>query len=78
MLAPLAAVGLVMLVRRRVSVGLIVLGAPLVLVLLVAVATYGSTRFRFAAEPSVVVLGALTLDALLARRPSRRLRSTSR
>jgi hypothetical protein len=37
------------------------------LVTLVAIATYGVTRFRFAAEPSFVVLGAVAVDALLGR-----------
>ena len=35
---------------------------------LTALLTYGSTRFRFAAEPSIVVLAAVALDALLRRR----------
>ena len=29
--------------------------------------SYGSTRFRFAAEPAIVVLGAVAVDALAAR-----------
>ena len=35
-----------------------------------ALLTYGSTRFRFAAEPSIVVLAAVAVDALLRRRRS--------
>jgi hypothetical protein len=37
------------------------------MVILTAALTYGSTRFRFAAEPSLLVLGAVALDALLRR-----------
>jgi hypothetical protein len=37
---------------------LLVVIAPIVLVTLVGAATYGSTRFRYAAEPSIVVLAA--------------------
>jgi hypothetical protein len=50
-------------IRRRRGEGLLILGAPVVMTILVAVATYGSTRFRFAAEPSIVILAAVTLAA---------------
>jgi 4-amino-4-deoxy-L-arabinose transferase-like glycosyltransferase len=63
LLVPLAIVGAVLLRRRRER-ALLVLLAPIALVVLVAIATYGSTRFRFAAEPSLVVLGAASVDAL--------------
>lgn len=63
LLVPFAICG-AMLLRRRRERALLVLLAPIVLVVLVAVATYGSTRFRFAAEPALVVLGAVTVDAL--------------
>jgi 4-amino-4-deoxy-L-arabinose transferase-like glycosyltransferase len=64
LLVPFAIVGAVLL-RRRHEPALLVLLAPVVLVLAVAVVTYGSTRFRFAAEPGLVVLGAVTVDVLL-------------
>jgi 4-amino-4-deoxy-L-arabinose transferase-like glycosyltransferase len=64
LLVPLAVAGAVLLRRRR-EPALLVLLAPVALVLLVAATTYGSTRFRFAAEPALVVLGAVALDALL-------------
>ena len=62
LLAPLAIAGAVMLRRDRW-----VLLAPVLLVLLVTLATYGSTRFRFAAEPSVCVLAAVTLVGMAKR-----------
>lgn len=65
LLAPLAVAGAVLLRRRRNP--LVVLLAPCVLVLLVALTTYGSTRFRFAAEPAIVVLAAVALDAAIRR-----------
>lgn len=64
-LVPFAVAGAVVLRRRRRP--LLILLAPIALVTLVAIATYGVTRFRFAAEPSFVVLGAVAVDALLAR-----------
>jgi 4-amino-4-deoxy-L-arabinose transferase-like glycosyltransferase len=62
----LALAGAVVLRRRRRE--LLVLLAPVVLVVLVALVTYGTTRFRFAAEPSSCVLAAVALTAAL-RRP---------
>jgi 4-amino-4-deoxy-L-arabinose transferase-like glycosyltransferase len=59
--ALLAIAGLVILRRRRQT--LIVLVAPILLVAWSALLTYGSTRFRFAAEPALVVLAAVTLEA---------------
>jgi 4-amino-4-deoxy-L-arabinose transferase-like glycosyltransferase len=64
LLVPWAIAGAVLLWRRRER-ALLVLLAPVALVLLVAATTYGSTRFRFAAEPGLVVLGAVTVDAVL-------------
>lgn len=69
--ALLAVAGAVLLARRR-AYALLVLGAPIVTVLLVGIFTYGGTRFRFGAEPSLVVLAAVALvaaaEALLSRR----------
>ena len=59
--ALLAIAGLVLLRRRRAP--LAVLAAPILLVAWSAMLTYGSTRFRFAAEPALVVLAAVTLEA---------------
>jgi MYXO-CTERM domain-containing protein len=63
--ALLALAGLVILRRRRDPVRL--LAAPLVLVSVVSMATYGSTRFRAAAEPALVVLAAVALEAAAGR-----------
>jgi 4-amino-4-deoxy-L-arabinose transferase-like glycosyltransferase len=65
LLVPWAVAGGVLLRRRRQDTELLVLAAPVALVLLVAVTTYGSTRFRFAAEPGLVVLGAVAVDAAI-------------
>jgi hypothetical protein len=68
-LLPFALLGaLVMRGRRR---GLWILVAPIVMVTLVGLATYGTTRFRMAAEPSIVLLAAVGLQAaaLRVRRP---------
>jgi MYXO-CTERM domain-containing protein len=59
--ALLAIAGLVLLRRRRAPVA--VLAAPILLVAWSSLLTYGSTRFRFAAEPALVVLAAVTLEA---------------
>jgi hypothetical protein len=67
LLAPFAAAGALLLARRGERRTLAVLLAPVVMVILTAALTYGSTRFRFAAEPSLLVLGAVALDALLRR-----------
>lgn len=60
----LALAGLAVAVRRR-RPGLWVLLAPVAMVVFVAVVTYGGTRFRYAAEPSLVVLAAVALVALV-------------
>ena len=66
LLLPFAAAG-AWLLRRR-GEPLAILLTPVVLVTLTALLTYGTTRFRFAAEPSIVVLAAVALDALARRR----------
>jgi 4-amino-4-deoxy-L-arabinose transferase-like glycosyltransferase len=70
--ALLALAGLAVLWRRRAP--LLVLLAPVVLVTWSAAIVYGSTRFRFAAEPALVVLAAVALDAAL-RAHTRRTRA---
>jgi hypothetical protein len=57
----------VVILRRR-SVALIPLLAPVVIVTIVAAAFYGLVRFRAPAEVSIVVLAAVALDALWAKR----------
>lgn len=69
-LVVLAGGGLVMLRRRGVPV--LPLLAPVVVVTLVAAFFYGNVRFRAPAEVSIVVLAAVTLDALVRRHLGRR------
>jgi 4-amino-4-deoxy-L-arabinose transferase-like glycosyltransferase len=64
-LLPLALAGA--LVLRGRGRGLWILLAPLLMVTLVGVATYGTTRFRMAAEPSIVLLAAVALEAAALR-----------
>jgi hypothetical protein len=59
-LVPLAAAGAWLL--RGARPRLAVLLVPVLMVTVVAALTYGSVRFRAAAEPSLLVLGALGLD----------------
>lgn len=66
LLAPLAIVGLLLLRRRGQPLRILV--APFVLVTVVAAMTYGSTRFRAAAEVPLVVLAAVTLTHAWERR----------
>ena len=61
LMVPLAIVGAVAL--RRSGRPLRLLLAPVVLVTLVGALSYGSTRFRVAAEIPIVVLGAVALTA---------------
>jgi 4-amino-4-deoxy-L-arabinose transferase-like glycosyltransferase len=61
LMAPLAIVGAVVLRRRDAPLWL--LAAPVVLVTLVGATSYGSTRFRVAAEIPIVVLGSVALVA---------------
>jgi len=72
----LAVGGLVVLVRRR-SDALWILLAPVVLVFVTALATYGNTRFRQGAEPSFVVLAGVALDAGWALLAARRAASAA-
>ncbi|MDX6656056.1 MAG: hypothetical protein QOH62_849 [Solirubrobacteraceae bacterium] len=65
-LLPFAAVGAVVMPRRRRN-GLWILLVPIAMVTLVAAATYGTTRFRMAAEPSIVLLAATGLEAAMLR-----------
>jgi Dolichyl-phosphate-mannose-protein mannosyltransferase len=70
-LVALAALAGAALLWRRRAFALVVLAAPIVVVVLVGVFTYGGTRFRFGAEPSLVVLagvaGVAAAQALLSR-----------
>jgi 4-amino-4-deoxy-L-arabinose transferase-like glycosyltransferase len=70
-LLPLAVAGAIVLVRRKVRVWPLVSTA--VVASVTTALTYGQQRFRIAAEPAIVVLAAVTLAALVARR---RLRAT--
>jgi hypothetical protein len=63
--ALLAIGGAVTLRRRRGPWG--VLLAPVVLVVFVSVTAYGFTRFRVVAEPCLIVLAAVAIDALVRR-----------
>lgn len=62
----LAIAGAVVLRRRGLPLRLLL--APAVLVTLVSLGGYGFTRFRVAAELSIVVLAAVGVDAVLERR----------
>jgi asparagine N-glycosylation enzyme membrane subunit Stt3 len=65
-LLPLAAAGGIWLRRRRVRIWLLF---TLVWVVLISAAVfYGTPRFRVPAEPTVVVLAAVGIGALLGRR----------
>jgi len=66
LLVPLAVAGLVALRRRGQPLRMLV--APLVLVTLVSAATYGTTRFRAAAEVPIVVLASVALTGIWERR----------
>lgn len=61
-LVPFAIAGAVVLRRRRRL--LWPLAATAITVTIVAAATYGQQRFRIAAEPAILVLGAVALDAV--------------
>jgi hypothetical protein len=49
----------------------LVLAAPVVLTVLTAVVTYGSTRFRVIAEPTIAILAAVTIVSFADRRRGR-------
>ncbi|MGH9049543.1 MAG: ArnT family glycosyltransferase [Acidimicrobiia bacterium] len=61
-LVALAVYGIVVLRRRRSTLWPLLV--PVVIVTIASAATYGQTRFRVPAEPSLVVLAAVALDAL--------------
>jgi 4-amino-4-deoxy-L-arabinose transferase-like glycosyltransferase len=61
LLVPFAIAGAVVLRRRGEPIGILV--APILFVILMAVLSYGSTRFRVAAEPTMVVLASVGLAA---------------
>lgn len=63
LMVPLAALGAVAFHRRR-SDPLWPLLTPVAVAMLVAVYSYGNVRFRAIAEPTIVILAALGLDAL--------------
>jgi 4-amino-4-deoxy-L-arabinose transferase-like glycosyltransferase len=69
------------IVLRRRGQPLYILGAPFLLMLIMAAAVYGSTRFRVAFEPVLLTFTAVALDALWARvaqaRSSRRSEAAS-
>ncbi len=69
-LAGLSVYGIVVLRRRGVGMWLIV--APIVLVAITTLVFYGGVRFREPAELSLVVLGAVALDAIWQRVSERR------
>jgi hypothetical protein len=65
LLAGLAVYGAVLLHRRREPLRILI--APAVLVTLISIVGYGFTRFRIAADISIVVLAAVSLEVLAAR-----------
>jgi 4-amino-4-deoxy-L-arabinose transferase-like glycosyltransferase len=67
LLALLAIGGAVALRRRANAPPLFPLLAPIVVVVITVLVTYASTRFRTTAEPSIVVLAAVAIDALWVR-----------
>jgi hypothetical protein len=72
-----AIAGWVVMRRRRRRVWPLLV--PALVVTIASAATYGQTRFRVPAEPSIVVLAAVTIAALLARDwPARRAQVQSR
>jgi hypothetical protein len=72
-----AIAGWVVMRRRRRRVWPLLV--PALIVTIASAATYGQTRFRVPAEPSIVVLAAIAIAALVARDwPARRPRAQSR
>lgn len=67
-LLPLAAYGALLLRRRGEPLAILL--APVLLVTLTSIAAYGYTRFRHAAEISLVVLAAVAVTHLWERRPT--------
>jgi 4-amino-4-deoxy-L-arabinose transferase-like glycosyltransferase len=68
-LLPLAVLGAVILVQRRIRVWPLL--STGVLVVLTTALTYGQQRFRTAAEPAIVVLAAATVVAIASYRRAR-------
>jgi MYXO-CTERM domain-containing protein len=66
-LALLSVAGAFALRRREHGPPVYPLLAPMVVVVVTVVVTYASTRFRTTAEPSLVVLAALAIDAAIVR-----------
>jgi hypothetical protein len=62
----LAIGGAVVLWRRRARALLWILNAPVIVVTVGAIITYGQTRFRAAAEPSLALLAAVGIAAIIA------------
>ena len=60
-LMPLAACGLVVAFRRRLRIWPLV--APVIMVVVSSVLTYGNQRFRIGAEPTIVIGAAIALVA---------------
>ena len=72
-----AIAGWVVMRRRRRRVWPLLV--PALIVTIASAATYGQTRFRVPAEPSIVVLAAVAIAALVVRDwPARRVRAESR
>jgi 4-amino-4-deoxy-L-arabinose transferase-like glycosyltransferase len=65
-IAILAIAGAIVLRRRRYGCPLYPLLAPAAVVIFTVLVTYASTRFRAAAEPMLVVLAAIAIDAAVA------------
>ena len=65
----LAVFGVVVARRRRITQWPLLV--PIAIVTVASAATYGQTRFRVPAEPSLVVLGAIGLAALVTTTPRR-------
>jgi len=69
-LVPLAIAG--MLLLRRRGQPLFILAAPFVLVVVVSATGYGVLRFRTPADPALIALAAVALDALVGAHSRRR------
>ena len=75
-LLPLALIGVVLLVRRRARVWPLLSTA--VVVALTTALTYGQQRFRVADEPSLVVLAAVSVAAVVGAHHRRPTKTTER
>ncbi|HUF83117.1 MAG TPA: glycosyltransferase family 39 protein [Acidimicrobiia bacterium] len=64
----LAVYGVVVARRKRITQWPLLV--PMLIVTIASAATYGQTRFRVPAEPSLVILGAIGLAALVTARPA--------